>query len=132
MTQRLPRLAAGVSLIALIILSLLWEARLAPLRPGGTWLTLKTLPLLFPLAGILSGRIYTYRWSSMLILLYFAEGAVRAWSDRGLAQWLAVGEVALSLAFFAAVLAYIREVKVRGASKFDTAATLQSRWKARG
>ena len=44
----------------------------------------------------------------MLILAYFAEGVVRAWSERGAAQALAGAEVVLSLVFFAAVVAYAR------------------------
>lgn len=81
---------------------------LAPLRPGGSFLALKAAPLALPLAGILAGRRYTYQWSSMLILAYFAEGVVRAWSERGASQWLAVAEAVLSLAFFSAALVYAR------------------------
>lgn len=108
MTPRLLQFAAASSLVALIFLCVLWESILAPLRPGGTLLTIKALPLLFPLFGILRGRIYTYRWSSMLILLYFAEGVVRAWSDRGASQWLAIVEVMLSLVFFSTVIGFAR------------------------
>jgi len=100
--------AAAASLIALAALCLAWELWLAPLRAGGSWLALKALPLLAPLPGVLRGRRYTFQWSSMLILAYFAEGAVRAWSERGASQRLAAAEVALSLVFFAAALAYAR------------------------
>jgi len=105
---RAARLAAGTSLVLLIVLCLAWEMWLAPLRPGGSWLALKAAPLALPLGGVLSGRRYTYQWSSMLILAYFAEGVMRAWSERGLAQALAGAEIALSLAFFAATVAYAR------------------------
>jgi uncharacterized membrane protein len=71
-------------------------------------MALKALPLALPLGGILSGRRYTYQWSSMLILAYFAEGATRAWSDAGLARQLALIELLLSAAFFAATVAYAR------------------------
>jgi len=102
------RLIAAASLVALIALCLAWELRLAPLAPGGTLLALKAAPLALPLGGILSGRRYTYQWSSLLILAYLAEGVTRAWSERGLAQGLALAEAALSLAFFAAAVAYAR------------------------
>jgi uncharacterized membrane protein len=102
------RLAAVASLAALIVLCLAWELWLAPLRPGGTLLALKALPLTLPLGGVLSGRRYTYQWSSMLILAYFAEGVTRAWSDRGFSQALACLEVGLSLVFFAAAVTYAR------------------------
>jgi uncharacterized membrane protein len=73
---------------------------------------LKALPLLAPLPGILKGRRYTYQWSSMLILAYFAEGVMRAWGDRGPSQLLAGAEIVLSLAFFAASVAYARLTRV--------------------
>ena len=69
------------ALVALILLCLAWELWLAPLRPGGSLLALKALPLALPLGGILGGRRYTYQWSSMLILAYFAEGVMRAWGE---------------------------------------------------
>ena len=106
--MKAARLAAAASLVALITLCLVWELWLAPLRPGGSLIALKALPLALPLAGILSGRRYTYQWASMLILAYFAEGVVRAWSERGAAQALAGAEIVLSLAFFVAAVAYAR------------------------
>jgi uncharacterized membrane protein len=102
------RVAAAGSLIGLLVLCLAWELWLAPLRPGGSLLALKAAPLALPLGGILAGRRYTYQWSSMLILAYFAEGVMRAWSERGLSQALAGGEIVLSLAFFASAVAYAR------------------------
>jgi len=92
----------------LIVLCLVWELWLAPLRPGGSYLALKAVPLALPLFGILFGRRYTYQWSSMFVLVYFAEGVMRAWGDRGMSQALAFAEVALSVVFFAAVVAYAR------------------------
>jgi uncharacterized membrane protein len=102
------RIASSASLIALIALCLAWEAWLAPLRPGGSALILKVLPLLFPLFGVLRGRRYTYQWSSMLIWFYFTEGVVRGWSDKELSAQLAWGEVALSLLFFVSASLYAR------------------------
>ncbi len=100
--------AAVASLIALIFLSLAWELWLAPLRSAGSLLVLKTLPLLLPLFGILRGRVYTYQWASMLILAYFAEGVVRAWSDHGLSAHLALAEIVAALIFFVACILYVR------------------------
>lgn len=71
------------SLVALILLTLAWELWLAPLRPGGSLLALKAVVLLLPLFGILRERVYTYQWSSMFILMFFAEGVTRAWGDKG-------------------------------------------------
>jgi uncharacterized membrane protein len=101
-------LVSVASLVALIVLCLAWELALAPLRPGGSWLALKALPLAIPLKGIVSGRIYTYRWAIMLLLAYFAEGCVRLYSESPPASTLALVEIVLSAAFFAAAIAYVR------------------------
>jgi len=112
---RALRLAAAGSLIGLLVLCLAWEMWLAPMRPGGSLVALKALPLSLPIPGILNGRRYTYQWSSMLILAYFAEGVVRAWSERGASQWLAAAEIVLSLGFFASAVAYARLTRVGAA-----------------
>ncbi len=102
------RWAATGSLLGLIALCLAWELALAPLRPGGSWLALKALPLCIPLAGILKNRMYTYRWVSLVIWLYFIEGVVRGWSDKPPSQWLAWAEVALCLVLFTACTLHVR------------------------
>jgi uncharacterized membrane protein len=102
---------AAASLVALIVLCVAWELALAPLRPGGSWMVLKVVPLLLPLRGVLKRNIYTMQWSSMLILLYFAEGIVRATSDQGLSSTLGWVEVALACVFFASSLLYLRPYK---------------------
>jgi uncharacterized membrane protein len=113
----LPRtlnLAAAASLIALIFLCLAWELWLAPLRPGGSWLVLKALPLLAALPGILRVRRYTHQWASLLALAYQMEGIVRAMSDRGLSAQLAVVEIALATAMFFCCAFYARLARVPG------------------
>ena len=61
-----------------------------------------------PLFGVLRGKRYTYQWSSMLIFAYFTEGVVRAWSERGAGQALALAEIVLSMVFFTAAIRYVR------------------------
>ena len=100
-------LAVG-SLLGLILLCLAWELAMAPVRPGGSWLALKALPLCIPLAGLLKNRMYTYRWVSLVVWLYFTEGVVRAWSDKPPSNWLALGEVALCLLLFIACALHVR------------------------
>lgn len=109
-----PRLqiAASASLIALIFLCLGWELWWAPLRPGGSWLALKAVFLLAPLFGILRGKRYTYKWVSLFIQFYLLEGLLRATSERGPAQWLAVGETALAGILFVSVILYIRATRL--------------------
>jgi uncharacterized membrane protein len=104
----LTRTLAVGSLLGLIVLGLAWELWLAPLRPGGTWIALKVLPLCIPLAGLLRNRMYTYRWVSLLVWIYFTEGVVRAWSDRPPSSWLAMIEIVLCLVLFAACALHVR------------------------
>ena len=105
------RWVAVLSLLALIVLSLLWERWLAPIRPGGSWLMLKAVPLLLPLRGLLNGKRYTYQWSSLLILAYITEGLVRATSDTGTSQWLAIIETTLSSVYFISVLMFCYDTR---------------------
>ena len=102
------RLVAVGSLLGLILLGLAWELYLAPLRPGGSWLALKVMPLCIPLAGLLKNRMYTYRWVSLMVWLYFTEGLVRAYSDRSPGNVLALIEVLLCLSLFAACVLHVR------------------------
>jgi uncharacterized membrane protein len=104
----LTRWLAVGSLLGLIALGLAWELWLAPLRPGGSWMVVKVLPLCIPLAGLLRNRMYTYRWVSLMVWIYFTEGVVRAYSERGLSARLALLEVALCLALFAACVLHVR------------------------
>ncbi len=100
-------LAVG-SLLGLTLLGLAWELFLAPIRPGGSLLALKVLPLCIPLAGLLKNRMYTYRWVSLLVWLYFTEGVVRAYSDKAPSNYLAMLEVLLCLTLFAACALHVR------------------------
>ena len=104
----LTRLLAVSSLMGLIVLGLAWELWLAPLRAGGTLLALKVLPLCFPLTGLLKNRMYTYRWLSLLIWLYFTEGVVRAWSDSVPSNYFAIAEVFLCVVLFAACALHVK------------------------
>ncbi len=115
----MPRLSwarwgAFFCIIALILLGLAWELWLAPLRPGGSWLALKVLPLLLPLRGLMQGRPYPYRWTGLLIWLYVLEAVVRLASDPSPAYVLATASLVLSLGFFFFAALYLRlSVKLR-------------------
>jgi uncharacterized membrane protein len=104
-------LAACALLVALIFLLVAWELVLAPMRPGGSWLVLKALPLLAPLFGVLHGRRYTFQWSTLLIWLYAAEGSLRTYTDSGWSARLAFIEALLAVAYFAAAVAYLRATR---------------------
>jgi len=104
------RWLAVSSLLALIVLSLAWELWLAPIRPGGSPVIagVKTLPLCVPLVGLLRMRMYTYRWLSLLVWLYFTDGVMRAFRASGMLLALASAEIVLCLLLFAACAAHVR------------------------
>lgn len=102
------RRLAVASLIGLIVLGLAWELWLAPLREGGSWWALKVLPLTLPLAGLLKNRMYTYRWVSLLVWLYFTEGVMRLWNDPVAPPWLPALQIVLCLTLFTACALHVR------------------------
>lgn len=114
---RRTRVAAVALLLALVVLLVAWELWLAPVRPGGSWLALKALPLCLPLAGLLKNRMYTYRWLSLMVWIYFCEGAVRAWSDRAPSSYYALLEAILCVALFIACAMHIR-LRFKAARQF--------------
>ncbi len=108
---------SSASLVTLLFLCLAWELWLAPLRPGGSMLALKALPLLLPVFGILRGKRYTHQWTSMLALAYVGEGLVRAVSDQGTSQLLAMAETVLATLLFAGCLGHARATTASRAVK---------------
>jgi uncharacterized membrane protein len=111
MNPRMLNIISSASLISLIALCVAWELWLAPQRAGGSWLVLKVLPLLAPLFGILRGKRYTHRWMTLLIVFYFVEGVVRAYTDSVPSARLALLEIALALTLFCSAIAYVRKTK---------------------
>ncbi len=97
--------------LSLLVLGVLWELWLAPLRPGGSFLVLKVIPLLFPLPGLFAGRRYTFQWAAMLMLAYFTEGVVRAWSDTGPSQYLGMLEIGLSVLAYSAMVIFCKRTR---------------------
>ena len=122
--QATRALAVG-ALLGLIVLGLAWELWLAP--TGSRWLAFKVLPLVLPLAGLLKHRLYTYRWVSLLVWLYFTEGIVRATglpSGAALStgELLAWAEVVLCTLLFVACAAHVRWRLKHPALPVETAA----------
>jgi uncharacterized membrane protein len=117
------RIAAVGSLLGLILLGLLWELWLAPIRPGGSLLVLKVLPLCIPLAGVMKNRMFTYRWVSLFVWLYFIEGVVRAWGDKAPSNYLAMIEVVLCVILFTACALHVRQrlIAAKAAAAMATA-----------
>jgi len=113
---RCSRWLATGSLLALLALALAWELWLAPLRPGGSWWALKALPLLLPLPGLWRGRLHTFRWTTLLLWFYVAEGLVRGTSEPAPAAVLAWAQTLLALALFAACVWQVRARRTRPAT----------------
>lgn len=120
------RAVAVGSLLGLVLLGLVWELWAAPLRPGGSWLVLKVLPLCLPLVGLLKNRLYTYRWVSLVLWLYVTEGLVRASTEAAPGNALAATEVLLCLLLFVACAVYVR-LSLRKVATGIPAATPASR-----
>lgn len=57
------------------------------------------LPMLLALPGFLSGKLYTYRWGSMLCLMYFTHGVMEAWAEPSF-RVLGLAETVLSVQLF--------------------------------
>ncbi len=111
-TARVFHAGAIASLIWLIGWLVAWEVFVAPLHPGGSLLALKALPLLLPLRGVIKRDLYTLQWSSMVILVYFAEGVVRAWADTTEAsRAMAMGEIVLVVVYYACALLFLHPYK---------------------
>lgn len=108
--QQTARRVGAVSWLALLLLAVLWEWQLAPLRPGGSWLVLKAAPMLLPLRGLLRGDVKAMQWAVLLSLMYIAEGVVRVF-DAPPANALASIELALGVTFFVAGIVYLRPFK---------------------
>ena len=104
------QLLATAAFIDLFILCVCWEWFISPLRPGGSWLILKGVPLLFAIPGIWKGKVYTMQWASMLILLYITEGLVRI-LETGLNFWMALLEIILATTAFVSLLMYLKPIK---------------------
>ena len=96
---------AGVVLLA--ALCVLWESWLAPLRPGGTWLWLKALPLLLVLPGLRRGSDQVLLVTLLVVLLYFVEAILRVFDPPPVA-WMAWAELVLSLQVFASAALALR------------------------
>lgn len=66
---------------SLLVFMPLWLLVLSPSTSlsTSTTLILFTLPLLFPLKGMLQGNPYTYAWANFIVLIYFLHGLTTLW-----------------------------------------------------
>ena len=119
MKTRTAYTLALVFWIALIVLTILWEGWLAPTKPAGMWLMIKSLPLLIPLFGMLHEKRIHFSIAGLIAMPYFTEGVMISWGEiatgvnhpRLLASSLV--EVLLVLAFVYCVYIYLKNTKRR-------------------
>jgi uncharacterized membrane protein len=105
-------LRVGVALVAaLILLQVLWELLLAPVRPGGSWLALKALPLALAWAPLARGSPRARFVVLLLLLPCFAEAMTRTVAESGRHALVAGMAAALTAAAFFALLLSFRAAK---------------------
>ena len=110
--MRYARIALA-ALAALALTELLWEWAWAPLRPGGSWLALKAVPLALAWVGCLHGRLRAWRLALLMLPFYFAEAAVAMLTRSGRAQFVAGWAALLAAVCFAATWLLLRRVAPR-------------------
>lgn len=104
------RRTAWILALLLVLLCVAWELVLAPLRPGGSWLALKAVPLAVLLPGMIAGKLRTMQIATLVILLYGAEAAVRL-GDTPPIGTLAFLELLLAVAIFVAAVTFVAPFK---------------------
>jgi uncharacterized membrane protein len=104
----LPARVTVSALLALILLLVLWETALAPLRPGSGWWAVKAVPLALVLPGVMRGRRRARQWLALLLPFYVAEGCARALTGHGRDAVVAAVAAVVALAAFVGVLAWFR------------------------
>jgi uncharacterized membrane protein len=102
---------AITALAALVLLEVLWELLLAPVRPGGSWLALKALPLALLWLGLSRGVRRAGQWLSLLLPLYAAEALVRALTEGGRSGVVAITVLVVTVAAWGALLAALKKAR---------------------
>jgi uncharacterized membrane protein len=120
------QLIATAAFVALFIQCVAWEWFISPLRPGGSWLILKGIPLLFAIPGLWKGKIYTMQWASLLVLLYITEGLTRI-LETGANFWMAALETILATIGFICLLIYLKPIKARAKAEKKERAAAETR-----
>ena len=106
-------ITALVLVISMIIFGISWEIWLNPLRPGGSMLWAKVLPLMLALPGLYKARIYTFQWLSLLVWLYVCEALVRVYTTQKIEILLSVIWLLMSLSLFIIIWRSIRSIKIQ-------------------
>ena len=103
------RKIALTSYFSLLIFMPLWLMVLNPSQGLSPLLSfiMFTVPLLFPLKGLLQGNPYTYAWSSFIIMIYFLHSLTTLWVSSADLVWASI-ELLLASTFFIASSYYAK------------------------
>jgi len=105
---QLSRITTLIGYFGLLIFIPLWHLLIVPLPAKFMSITLLVQigPLMFPLMGILHGKLYTHAWSMYLALFYFIIGIWYA-GDASTRDF-GIGFSLLSILFFLGTMFYTR------------------------
>ena len=94
-------------LILFIVFLIAWESKIAPIRPGGSMLILKAVPLCFPFLGILKGVRRSFQKLTLILQFYFLEALVRLF-DAFPVNFLSCIEFLISLILFIFAVLFLK------------------------
>ncbi|WP_438404371.1 DUF2069 domain-containing protein [Aeromonas hydrophila] len=109
MSTRFARLLTLVGFFGLLGWVILWHLWLSPHPDLNPWLlpVIWTVPLLFPLKGIVQGNPYTHAWGNFVLMPYFLHALTLITTDEG-ERWLAVVELVFTVLAFIGTIYYAR------------------------
>jgi uncharacterized membrane protein len=92
---------AQASYFALLVWVVAWHGFLSPhVEVGAVGVALFwTLPLLFPIPGIIKQKAYTFAWANFVLLLYFLHSLTMVYVDEGERSLAIVELILTTLAF---------------------------------
>jgi len=95
---------ALIGYFSLLFFMPLWLIVLSPSESLSipTALIMFTLPLLFPLKGMLQGNPFTYAWSNFIVLIYFIHSLTTLWVLPADRLWATLELIFASAMFFGA------------------------------
>lgn len=101
-TQQLKKITL-VSYFSLLIFMPLWLIVLNPSQGLSPMLSLAmfTVPLLFPLKGLIQGNPYTYAWSSFIVMIYFLHSLTTLWVSPEDLLWASIELLLATIMFIA-------------------------------
>lgn len=93
-----------ISYFSLLIFMPTWLIFINPTEGFSPYLTLAmfTLPLLFPLKGLLQGTPYTYAWSNFILMLYFLHSLTTLWVSPEDLVWASIELILCTTMFIGA------------------------------